>query len=195
MIVESPTKARTIQKLFSDNDDLDIEYCGGHVRDFPTGSNIPRHLKDQRIIDGLNINAGILGVDINNGYKPHYAVMENKKNLINRLLEKSKSADNIIFATDDDREGEAITWHLLDVLKPSVPYKRAVFHEISKKAIKEAFENPRDLNMNLVSAQETRKVLDRVTGYTLSPLLWKYVAYGLSGGRVQSCGLNMIVEV
>ena len=106
-----------------------------------------------------------------------------------------KSCSRLILATDEDREGEAISWHLLKLLDPSVPFKRAVFHEITKEAILESFKNPRDIDMDLVESQETRRVLDRLAGYTVSPVLWRYVATGLSAGRVQSCGLNIIAQV
>ena len=136
-----------------------------------------------------------LGVDVKNNFEPIYVTMSKKTEVVNRLKKAAKKCSRIILASDEDREGEAISWHLVKILEPTVPYKRAVFHEITKEAIIESFQNPRDINMNLVQSQETRRVLDRLAGYTVSPILWRYVASGLSAGRVQSCGLHLIAEV
>jgi DNA topoisomerase IA len=176
VIVESPAKAKTIENFLGNGDgniEYIVDYCAGHVRDFPKGDAIPSTMRKQILVKPLGINIGNLGVDIYNDFKPVYVPMDNKIDVINRLLMHSTRATRILFATDEDREGEAISWHLIDLLKPAVPYQRAVFHEITESAIKAAFESPRQLDINLVHAQETRKVLDRLAGYTLSPVLWK----------------------
>ena len=135
-----------------------------------------------------------LGVDIENNFDPMYCIPKNKTKVVKLLKDKLKEADELILATDEDREGESISWHLLEVLKPKIPTKRMVFHEITKKAIQEALTNFRELDTNLVKAQEARRVLDRLVGYTLSPVIWKKVAYGLSAGRVQSMAVRLISE-
>ncbi|MFA5467775.1 MAG: type I DNA topoisomerase [Sphaerochaetaceae bacterium] len=172
IIVESPTKARTIARYLTGG--YKVMACNGHVRDLPT--------KD-------------LSIDIADGYKPKYVVTKGKDKIIKSLKEELKGASRLLLATDEDREGESISWHLLELLKPQVPYRRMVFHEITKKAILHALEHGRDLNMELVNAQEARRVLDRLFGYSLSPVLWRKLSQPkLSAGRVQSPGLRMVVE-
>ncbi len=172
IIVESPTKARTITRFLGP--DCTIIASNGHIRTLPKDS---------------------LCIDIKNGYKPEYIEDASKSKVISTLKTELKKADELILATDEDREGESISWHLLEVLKPKVPYRRMVFHEITKKAILEAFKNGRDLDMNLVHAQEARRVLDRLYGYKISPVLWSKLSNkNLSAGRVQSPGLRLIVD-
>lgn len=172
IIVESPTKANTISKFLGP--DCKIIASKGHIRTLPKIG---------------------LAIDLKNNYQPEYIIDETKKSVITELKEALKNSDELILATDEDREGESISWHLLEVLKPSIPYRRMVFHEITKKAILEAFENGRDLDFNLVHAQEARRVLDRLYGYTISPVLWSKLSNkSLSAGRVQSPGLRLIVD-
>ncbi|MDP2668816.1 MAG: type I DNA topoisomerase [bacterium] len=175
IIVESPTKARTISKFLGKG--FHIESSFGHVRDLP---------KSQ------------LGVDPENNFQPKYIVPLKAKKNLNVLKKQAAKADEIILATDEDREGEAIAWHLLSALgiedKPGDKIHRIVFHEITERAIKEALKNPRDIDMNLVNAQQARRILDRLVGYKLSPFLWKKVARGLSAGRVQSVAVRLITE-
>jgi DNA topoisomerase-1 len=185
VIVESPTKAKTIRKFLPKN--YIVEASMGHVRDLPqSASDIPAKYKGEEWSK--------LGVDVENDFLPLYVVPKGKSKIITELRKKMKTVKAVYLATDEDREGESISWHLIQLLKPKVPVKRMVFHEITKKAIKEALENTREINENLVKAQETRRVLDRLYGYTLSPLIWKKIAYGLSAGRVQSTGLRLAVE-
>ena len=173
VIVESPTKAKTIAKFLGR--DYQVESSFGHVRDLPKS---------------------IMGVDIAGGtFQPEYEIPATKKKRVAALRKFAKEANNILFATDEDREGEAISWHLAELLKiDPAAVKRLVFHEITKTAIETALRNPRGLDINLVDAQQARRVLDRLVGYELSPLLWKKVRYGLSAGRVQSVAVNLIVE-
>lgn len=193
VIVESPTKARTIQQFLGKG--YTVDFCAGHIRDLPKNPKlVPKKFKKQVVLEELRINVGDLGVDVYNNFEPIYIDMEGKKDVIDRLKNLAKSCSRILFATDEDREGEAISWHLLEALNPTVPYKRAVFHEISEAAIRQSFENPREIDMNLVQSQETRRILDRLTGFTISPLLWRYINPKLSAGRVQSCGLYLIVQ-
>jgi DNA topoisomerase-1 len=185
VIVESPAKARTIQKFLPPN--YIVESCMGHVRDLPqTARQVPAELKEHAWAR--------LGVDVEDSFRPLYVVPENRRETVERLREQLTQANELVLATDEDREGEAISWHLVELLQPQVPVRRAVFHEITEDAIQEAFQSFRDIDMNLVHAQETRRILDRLAGYTLSPLLWKKIAPGLSAGRVQSVALAMIVE-
>ena len=195
VIVESPAKAKTIQK-FLNEDEYIVDFCLGHVRDLPSAAReVGPEYRKKMVLDAIKLNVADLGVDVQNGFEPLYVPMAGKSEVLKRLIKLSKECSRILLATDEDREGEAISWHLLEVLKPKVPYKRAVFHEITKGAILDSFENPRDIDMNLVQSQETRRILDRLAGYTISPVLWRYVATGLSAGRVQSCGLYLIAQV
>jgi DNA topoisomerase I len=183
VIVESPTKAKTIRKFLPSN--YIVEASMGHIRDLPqSASDIPAALKKEAWAK--------LGVNVEEDFKPLYIVPKDKKKIITELKAKIKGVDCVYLATDEDREGESISWHLLELLKPKMPVKRMVFHEITKTAIQKALKDCREVDENLVRAQETRRILDRLYGYTLSPLIWKKIAYGLSAGRVQSTGLKMI---
>lgn len=185
VIVESPTKAKTIRKFLPSN--YIVEASMGHIRDLPqSASDIPAALKKE--------DWAKLGVNVDENFEPLYIVPKDKKKIITDLKAKMKGVDCIYLATDEDREGESISWHLLELLKPKCPVKRMVFHEITKTAIQKALKETREVDDKLVRAQETRRILDRLYGYTLSPLIWKKIAYGLSAGRVQSTGLKMICE-
>lgn len=185
VIVESPTKARTIRRFLPK--DYIVEASIGHVRDLPqTAADVPKKYKGE--------SWARLGIDIDSDYKPLYITPKGKSKIVTELRKQLKDCDTLYLATDEDREGESISWHLVELLKPKVPVRRMVFHEITKGAITQALEHPRDIDQNLVRAQETRRILDRLYGFTLSPLIWKKIAYGLSAGRVQSPGLRMIVE-
>lgn len=185
VIVESPTKARTIRKFLPK--EFKVVASMGHVRDLPqSASEIPKAFKDQEWSK--------LGVNVANKFAPLYVVPRKKAKVIKELKDDLKNAEELYLATDEDREGESISWHLLEVLKPKIPVKRMVFHEITKEAITQALKECRDVDQSLVQAQETRRILDRLVGYSLSPLIWKKIAYGLSAGRVQSAGLRLIVE-
>jgi DNA topoisomerase-1 len=185
VIVESPTKARTIRGFLPK--DFRVEASMGHVRDLPNNaSEIPAAFKGEKWAN--------LGVNTTNGFEPLYVVPKDKKKVVKELKDALKGADQLLLATDEDREGESISWHLLQLLAPKVPAKRMVFHEITKEAIGRALEQTRELDMELVHAQETRRILDRLVGYTLSPLLWKKVAWGLSAGRVQSVAVRLLVQ-
>ena len=185
VIVESPTKAKTIRNYLPK--DYQVEASMGHIRDLPSSSEeIPAEYKQYEW--------SRLGVNIDNNFEPIYVIPKGKNKTVQQLKKALKSADELILATDEDREGESISWHLLQLLKPKVPIKRMVFHEITKDAIKKALSNCRDIDQNLVHAQETRRILDRLVGYTLSPLLWKKIARGLSAGRVQSVSVRLLVQ-
>ena len=185
VIVESPTKARTIRRFLGP--EYQVEASIGHIRDLPQrASDVPKKFKEQEW--------SRLGIDVEKGFGPLYITPKDKTKIVRELKAKLKDADELLLATDEDREGESISWHLIEVLKPKVPVRRMVFHEITRPAIQHALEHGREIDMDLVNAQETRRILDRLYGYTLSPLIWKKIAYGLSAGRVQSPGLRLIVE-
>lgn len=185
VIVESPTKAKTIRKFLPKN--YIVEASMGHVRDLPqSATDIPAKLKKEEWTK--------LGVNVKKGFEPLYVIPKGKSKIVTALRKKMKECKMIYLATDEDREGESISWHLMELLKPKIPVKRMVFHEITKSAINKALEDTRELDEKLVKAQEARRVLDRLYGYTLSPLIWKKIAYGLSAGRVQSIGLRFICE-
>ena len=185
VIVESPTKARTISQLLGSG--YVVESSIGHVRDLPrTAAEIPKNYKSEKWAR--------LGIDVDNGFKPLYIVAKEKKDQVRKLKSLMKEASELVLATDEDREGEAIAWHLLEVLNPRIPVKRMVFHEITAEAISEAIDNPRELDRRLVDAQEARRILDRLYGYEVSPVLWKKVKPRLSAGRVQSVATRIIVE-
>jgi DNA topoisomerase-1 len=185
IIVESPAKAKTLGRFLGNK--YRVEASFGHIRDLPeSAAEVPKEIKEEEW--------GRLGVDINKEFRPYYVVPSDKKKQVAHLKTAMKDASVILLATDPDREGESISWHLTQVLKPKVPVKRVVFHEITEDAVREAIENPGELNENLVRAQESRRILDRLYGYTLSPLLWKKVQTGLSAGRVQSVAVRLIVE-
>ncbi len=185
VIVESPAKARTIGGYLGR--DFVVESSIGHIRDLPqSAADTPAAIKDKPW--------GRLAVDVDHDFEPHYVVPRDKKAHISKLKKLLKEADELYLATDEDREGEAIAWHLLDELKPKVPVHRMVFHEITKAAIQEAAANPRELDLDLVEAQEARRILDRLYGYEVSPVLWKKVMSGLSAGRVQSVATRLVVD-
>jgi len=187
VIVESPAKAKTIGGYLGN--DYVVESSIGHIRDLPNNAaDTPAKIKDKPW--------GRLAVDVENGFEPYYVVPRDKKSHIAKLKKLVKDADALYLATDEDREGEAIAWHLLDELKPpkGLPVHRMVFHEITKGAILEAVQNPREINDDLVEAQEARRILDRLYGYEVSPVLWKKVMSGLSAGRVQSVATRLVVD-
>ncbi|MDR2338511.1 MAG: type I DNA topoisomerase [Deltaproteobacteria bacterium] len=188
VIVESPTKARTIAKFLGK--DFVIKASNGHIRDLPSKADeIPANIKKEKW--------SRLGVNVEKDFEPIYVIPASKKAQVKALQDAIKSADMLYLATDEDREGESISWHLLEILKPEkykIPYQRLVFHEITKEAIKKSLEKPRQIDFDLVSAQETRRILDRLYGYEVSPLLWQKIAPKLSAGRVQSVAMKMLVE-
>ncbi|MEX2027915.1 MAG: DNA topoisomerase, partial [Candidatus Curtissbacteria bacterium] len=176
VIVESPTKARTLTQYLGS--DFKIVASMGHVRDLPRGE---------------------FGVDVEKGFLPKYVIPKEKIKAVNILAKEAAAADNLWLASDPDREGEAIAWNLLEVVKEkgklkNPKYQRVVFHEITKDAVMDAFEHPRQIDQDLVDAQQARRILDRLVGYKLSPLLWKKVKSGLSAGRVQSVALRLVVD-
>ena len=185
VIVESPAKATTIGKFLGSN--YKVKASFGHVRDLPkSASEIPASVKSKPWAR--------LGVDVDGDFGAVYVVQKESKKHIAELKELCKNADEVILATDEDREGESISWHLLEILKPKTPVKRIAFHEITKSAINDAMQHPRTVNEQLVRAQETRRILDRLFGYELSPVLWRKVRSKLSAGRVQSVALRLVVE-
>jgi DNA topoisomerase-1 len=184
VIVESPAKARTIAGYLGDG--YEVEASVGHIRDLPQPSELPAEMKKGPF--------GKFAVDVDHGFEPYYVVDADKKKKVAELKRLLKDSDELYLATDEDREGEAIAWHLLQELKPKVPVKRMVFHEITREAITRALENTRELDGALVDAQETRRILDRLYGYEVSPVLWRKVRQGLSAGRVQSVATRLVVE-
>ena len=184
VIVESPAKARTIAGYLGK--DFTVESSIGHIRDLPDrASDVPAEERKR---------FGALGVDVDKGFEPYYVVDAKKKKVVTELKRHLKDADELLLATDEDREGEAIAWHLVEVLKPKVPVRRMVFHEITREAIGRALEDTRVIDQRLVDAQETRRILDRLYGYEVSPVLWKKVTRGLSAGRVQSVATRLVVQ-
>jgi DNA topoisomerase I len=185
VIVESPAKAKTIAGYLGR--DYVVESSIGHIRDLPqSAADVPAKIKGEPWAR--------LGVDVDNDFTPYYVVSRDKKSHMTKLKGLLKDASELYLATDEDREGEAIAWHLLDELKPKVPVRRMVFHEITPQAISAAVANPRDIDMDLVEAQEARRILDRLYGYEVSPVLWKKVMSGLSAGRVQSVATRLVVD-
>ncbi|MEU9634931.1 type I DNA topoisomerase [Streptomyces tendae] len=184
VIVESPAKAKTIKGYLGPG--YVVEASVGHIRDLPSGAaEVPEKYTGE---------VRRLGVDVEHDFQPIYVVNADKKSQVKKLKDLLKESDELFLATDEDREGEAIAWHLQEVLKPKIPVKRMVFHEITKDAIRAAVANPRELNQKLVDAQETRRILDRLYGYEVSPVLWKKVMPRLSAGRVQSVATRLVVE-
>ena len=174
LIVESPAKAKTIEKILGP--DFEVRSCFGHIRDLEKGD---------------------MGIDVKNNFKPRYIVPEEKQKVVRDLKQMAKKSDEVWLATDEDREGEAISWHLCEVLGlDPVVTKRIVFHEITKPAIQRAVQHPRTVNMNLVNAQQARRILDRIVGFELSPVLWRKMSMknNLSAGRVQSVAVRLIAE-
>ncbi|MBI3992407.1 MAG: type I DNA topoisomerase, partial [Candidatus Lambdaproteobacteria bacterium] len=185
VIVESPTKARTIARFL--DDDFVVESSIGHIRDLPdSAGDIPDELRGE--------SWSRLGIDVEHDFKPLYVVPSDKKKQVSKLKALLKGADVLYLATDEDREGESISWHLQEVLQPRVPTHRLVFHEITREAIRAALASPRDIDTRLVTAQETRRLLDRLFGYEVSPVLWRKIAPSLSAGRVQSVAIRMVVQ-
>ncbi|MFK4731200.1 type I DNA topoisomerase [Agromyces mediolanus] len=184
VIVESPTKMKSIAAYLGDG--YEVLSSVGHIRDLVEPKNLPPELKKGPL--------GKFSVDVDNGFEPYYVVSDAKKKTVAELKRALKGADELLLATDEDREGEAIAWHLLQELKPKVPVRRMVFHEITKDAILAAKDNTRELDTSLVDAQETRRILDRLYGYEVSPVLWRKVGPGLSAGRVQSAATRLVVD-
>jgi DNA topoisomerase-1 len=185
VIVESPAKAKTLGRFLGNKYRVEASY--GHIRDLPeSASDVPKEIKEK--------DWGRLGVDVEQDFTPYYVVPSDKRKQVAHLKTAVKDASELLLATDPDREGESISWHLTQVLKPRIPVRRIVFHEITEDAVKEALDHPGEVNENLVRAQESRRILDRLYGYTLSPVLWKKVQTGLSAGRVQSVAVRLIVE-
>lgn len=184
VIVESPAKAKTIGQYLGP--EYEVQASVGHIRDLIEPKNLPPELKKGSL--------GKFSVDVENGFEPYYVISDAKKKTVADLKRALKNADEVFLATDEDREGEAIAWHLLQVLNPKVPVKRMVFHEITKDAIEKAKNSPRELDTALVDAQETRRILDRLYGYEISPVLWRKVGPGLSAGRVQSAATRLVVD-
>src|SRR6266849_3534617 len=185
VIVESPAKARTIKGYLGD--DFVVESSVGHIRDLPErAADIPEEYKKEKWAR--------LGVNVEDEFRPLYIIDPDKKKRVSELKKLLKNADELLLATDEDREGEAIAWHLLEVLKPTVPVRRMVFHEITKDAINRALGETRAIDERLVDAQETRRILARLYGHEVSPVIWTKIPRGLSAGRVQSVATSLVVE-
>src|SRR5919198_6414961 len=185
VIVESPAKAKTLSRFLGNR--YRVEASFGHIRDLPErASEVPASIKDKPW--------GRMAVDVDGDFTPHYVIPADKRKHVQALKAALKDASEVFLATDPDREGESISWHLKEVLKPKVPVRRIVFHEITEEAVNEALRNAHEVDENLVRAQESRRILDRLYGYTLSPVLWRMVQTGLSAGRVQSVAVRLIVE-
>src|SRR2546421_9542114 len=185
VIVESPAKAKTISKFLGGK--YTVEASIGHIRDLPQGAKeLPAEFKGEKW--------AYLGVNVDDKFTPVYIVPSDKKAQVSKLKQLLKDSDELFLATDEDREGEAISWHLCEVWKPKVPVHRLVFHEITSEAIHDALAHPRAIDDGLVRAQETRRILDRLYGYEVSQLLWRKIGPKLSAGRVQSVAVKMIVE-
>jgi DNA topoisomerase-1 len=185
VIVESPAKARTIGKFLGN--EYTVEASIGHIRDLPQGAKeVPEEFKNEEW--------AYLGVNVDLDFTPIYVIPSDKKKQVTKLRAALKDAKDVYLATDEDREGEAISWHLCEVLRPKVPVHRLVFHEITEEAIREALQHPREIDQGLVKAQETRRILDRLYGYEVSPLLWRKIGPRLSAGRVQSVAVRLIVQ-
>ena len=205
VIVESPAKAKTISKYLGS--EYIVQSSVGHIRDLPkkgTGitkrSSIPKNISPEekarlKAVNDRNRLIRRMGIDPDNGWKADWQIIPEKEKVLKSLKKAAKNVDNIYLATDLDREGEAIAWHLYENLNlTNKDYDRIVFHEITKNAILAALDSPREINYNLVNAQQARRVLDRLVGYELSPVLWRKVKTGLSAGRVQSVSVRLIVE-
>jgi DNA topoisomerase-1 len=185
IIVESPAKARTLARFLGNR--YRVEASVGHVRDLPKNAKeVPEAIKGEKW--------GSMAVDVDNEFKPYYVISSDRKGTIRELKTAVKDASEILLATDPDREGESISWHLLELLKPKVPVRRIVFHEITEEAVRSAIQNARGIDRNLVDAQESRRILDRLFGYEVSPVLWKRIAPKLSAGRVQSVAVRLVVD-
>ena len=185
VIVESPAKARTLERFIGA--EYRVEASIGHVRDLPdNASEVPSEIKDKPW--------GRMGVDVEHGFRPYYVVPRDKAARIRDLRAAVKDAPEVLLATDPDREGESISWHLREVLKPKAPVRRIEFHEITEEAVRRAIAEARDIDLQLVDAQESRRIVDRLYGYMVSPVLWKKVQTGLSAGRVQSVAVRLVVE-
>src|SRR5437762_2000439 len=185
VIVESPAKARTISKFLGGN--YTVEASIGHIRDLPQGAKeLPAEYKGEKW--------AYLGVNVNDNFTPVYIVPPDKKSQVSKLKSLLKDCSELFLATDEDREGEAISWHLLEVLKPKVPVKRMVFHEITPQAISDAVDHWREVDSGLVDAQESRRIVDRLFGYPVSEVCWRKIRTGLSAGRVQSPAVRLVVE-
>ncbi len=184
VIVESPAKAKTIGKYLGDH--YEVMASVGHIRDLAQPRDLPAELK--------KTSMGKFAVDVDNGFEPYYVTTERGRKTVQELKRAAKDADEILLATDEDREGEAIAWHLLEVLKPKVPVRRMVFHEITPESIAQAAEGTREVDQDLVDAQETRRIVDRLYGFEVSPVLWRRVSGAKSAGRVQSPALRLIVD-
>jgi len=185
IIVESPAKARTLARLLGD--DYRVEASVGHVRDLPeNASEVPAAIKDKPW--------GNMGVDVENGFRPYYVITRDKASRIRDLRAAVRDATEVLLATDPDREGESISWHLREVLDPKVPVRRIEFHEITEEAVRRAIDEAREIDLKLVDAQESRRIVDRLYGYMVSPVLWKKIQTGLSAGRVQSVAVRLVVE-